>query len=176
MPSPAALYAPPKQRTPPPQPDYTWWNHFDQHRDLWMAEQVYSWTCSICAATWALQATGLNPNAAREQVAYELGYPSCVNASVGLANTDCMVDLFEGYGVPSSREWVDWDRAYEICSTTTGCLNSTRWYHFVAIRGVRNGNLWVANSAPGYQGIWDDVTPSQFAAWAGSWQVVFLER
>ena len=173
--SPSALFAPPRLLQPPaPQP--TWWDTFQTNRAMPMPPQVYSWTCSICAANWVLEATGLDPTASREQTAYALGYPTCVNPSVGLADTTCMVHLFESYGVTAFQEWVSWDRAYAICEQTTGVLNSTRWYHFVAIRGVRNGNLWVANSAPGYQGIWDDVSPAQFAAWAGSWQVVRLER
>jgi len=167
--NPAALYAPPRPAQGPPE---TWWDRFDPEYP--MARQSQEWTCSICAATWVLQATGINPDATREQVAYDLGYPTCVNPAVGLADTNCMVDLFESYGLDATREWVNWDRALEICAQTTGVLNSTRWYHFVAIRGVRNGNLWVANSAPGYQGIWDEVTPAQFQAWAGSWQTVWL--
>lgn len=174
MPSPAGLYAPPAIH-PIPQPS-TWWDYFDAHRDLYMAPQQYSWTCSICASTWVLQATGLDPNAARESVAYQLGYPTCVNPAVGLADTNCVVNLFESYGVPAEREWIDWNRALEICTTTTGVLNSTRWYHFVAIRGVRNGNLWIANSAEGYQGIYDEISFGQFQAWAGSWQTVWLQR
>ena len=172
--SPASLYAPP-HLTHAPQP-VGWWEYFDAHRDLYMPPQVYSWTCSICASTWVLQATGLHPDAAREAIAGQIGYPNCVNEAVGLADTQCLVSLFEDYGVGAEREWLDWDRAYEIASTTTGCLNSTRWYHFVAIRGVRDGNLWIANSAPGYMGIYDDVTPAQFNAWAGSWQAVWLQR
>jgi hypothetical protein len=139
-----------------------------------MPPQAYSWTCSICAATWVLQATGLSPDQARESTAYELGYPSCVNPDVGLVNTQCIVGLFNNYGVEAVQEWVDWSRALELCKTTTGVLNSTRWYHFVGIRGTHNDQLWISNSAPGYDGIWDTISRAQFEAWAGSWQIVWL--
>lgn len=173
MTSPAALYVP-RHAPLPPQPE-TWWDYFNQHRWLHMAPQVYSWTCSICAATWVLQATGLDPSAAREQVAAEIGYPDCVNPSVGLADTQCLINLFSRYGVSALREWITWDRALDICASTTGVLNSTSWYHFVAIRGIASdGQLWIANSAPGYRGIWDTVSYGQFQQWAGSWQAVYL--
>jgi hypothetical protein len=173
MTSPAALFAPPKLLIPPA-PPASWWDVFDP--TFPMVPQSYPWTCSICATTWVLNATSIEPDATREQVAYELGYPSCVNPAVGLASTQCVVDCFQAHGVGAHQEWVDWNRAYDLCSQTTGVLNSTHWYHFVGIRGVRDGNLWVANSAPGYDGIWDDVTPGQFQAWAGSWQIVWLSH
>jgi hypothetical protein len=85
--------------------------------------------------------------------------------------------VFESYGVEAKQEWIDWSRALELCSTTTGVLNSTAWYHFVAIRGVTDdGQLWIANSAPGYDGIFDTISESQFQMWAGTWQAVTLVR
>jgi hypothetical protein len=168
----AALYAPPLLREKPA--PVAWWDYFDAHRDLHMAPQVYQWTCSICASTWVLQATGDAPNRAREATAMELG-PQCVNPAVGLTSTQCLADMFSAHGFVPHIEWVDFERAQQLCSQTTGCLNSTRWYHFVGVRGTRAGNLWVANSAPGYDGIYDDITPAQFNAWAGSWQIVWLE-
>jgi len=175
--SPAALFAPVRPIEPPPSPILaTWWDYFDQHREHDMAGQVYSWTCSVCAATWVLQATGVYPDASREAIAYEIGYPNCVNAAYGLMDANCLVDMFARYGLHANVEWVDWERAVELCEYTTGCLNSTRWYHFVAVRGTRNDNLWVANSAPGYQGIWDDISYDTFQAWAGSWKFIWLER
>jgi hypothetical protein len=141
-----------------------------------MAPQVYSWTCSICAATWVLQATGDSPERAREATAMELG-PNCVNPAVGLTSTQCLADMFAAHGFVPHIEWLDWNRAIDLCRQTTGCLNSTRWYHFVGVRGLYGSNtLWVANSAPGYQNIWDQVAYGQFQQWAGSWQMVWLER
>jgi hypothetical protein len=174
--SPAALFAPPHVRHHQVPEPAGWWPYFDAHRDLAMAPQDYQWTCSIAASTWVLQATGLDPTADRVAVGYDIGYPSCVNEAVGLVNTQCLINLFADYGVVARQQWVDWPTAYARCAETTGVLNSTRWYHFVGIRGTRAGNLHVANSAPGYGGIWDDITPAQFEAWAGSWQIVWLER
>lgn len=156
-------------------PSSTWWNNFDTHRELDMPPQSLPWTCSACAVDWVLRASGLNPDSNREWVVGELGYPQCINADVGLADTQCAVNLLSRYA-EARQEWVGWDRACELCNETTGLLNSTTWQHFVAIRGTREGGLWVANSAPGYRGITDTIDAGQFAAWAGSWQIVWLER
>jgi len=177
----AALFYPPRLVRPPePEPEppsESWWDYFQQHRDLYMAPQVYSWTCSIAATTWVLQATGLDPTAARESVAYEIGYPDCVNPDVGLEDTACVERVFQNYGVGAYTLWPGWDQAVELIRSTTGLLNSTRWYHFVGIRGLTDdGQIWVANSASGYQGIYSTVSRGQWEAWAGSWKVTLLER
>ena len=141
-----------------------------------MASQQAGWTCSVCATDWVLRATGLDPDSDRIKVGLNIGYPQCVNAAVGLADTQCVVDLLSSYGPEAVQAWVDFDQAYELCGSTTGVLNSTRWYHFVGIRGVSNGQLWIANSAEGYQGIYSTISRQQWDAWAGSWQIVYLRR
>jgi hypothetical protein len=138
-----------------------------------MPPQVYNWTCSICATDWVLRATGLDPYSAREKVAVQIGYPSCVDEYSGLKNTQCLIPVFSDYGVEAVQEWVDWDRALEVCGTTTGVLNGLGWYHFVGISGASEDLLWIANSARGYQGVYDTISRAQFDQ-LGPWQVVRL--
>jgi hypothetical protein len=183
MASPAIFMPPGYEKQPeivlpePITPGPTGWHaYFDAHRDLYMAPQVYDWTCSVCATTWVLQATGLDIHAAREAVAYEIGYPQCVNPEWGLMDTNCVERVFRHYGVECNTFWPSFDQMYELAQETTGVLNSTRWYHFAAVRGVSGGSIWVANSAQGYKGIFELVTPGQWAAWSGSWKAVVLER
>jgi len=171
----AGIWAPVRHVAPPHPVPEDWWSYFNAHRDTYMAPQSYDWTCSICATDWVLRATGLDPWSTREATAYEIGYPDCVNPAIGLANSQCVVEALSQYGPQAHQEWVSWERAYQLCEETTGVLNSTAWYHFVGIRGVRGGNLWVANSAPGYRGIYDDVSRAQFNS-LPPWQVVVLDR
>jgi len=166
------IYAPQPE---PITPVLGWYDYFDRHRDLWMAPQVYDWTCSVCATTWVLQATGLDVNAARESVAYDIGYPQCVNPDYGLMDTNCVERVFRSYHVGASTLWPSFDQMYELAQHTTGVLNSTRWYHFVAVRGIDGPNIWIANSAQGYKGIYELVSRGQWDAWAGSWKTVLLE-
>ncbi|HEY1292967.1 MAG TPA: hypothetical protein VGJ60_07810 [Chloroflexota bacterium] len=152
-----------------------WYDYFDRHRDLYMAPQVYDWTCSVASTTWVLQASGLDVNAARESVAYAIGYPQCVNPQYGLMDTNCVERVFRSYGVECRTLWPNFDQMYELAERTTGLLNSTRWYHFVGIRGVSGSSIWVANSAVGYKGIGELVSRGQWDAWANSWKCVVLE-
>jgi hypothetical protein len=139
-----------------------------------MEPQARSWTCSICACDWLIRATGLNPYSTREQVAYQIGYPSCVDEWSGLKDTQCLVRCLEAYGVSVAQEWVSWSRALELASSTACILNSTSWYHFVGVRGLTDwGGLWLANSAMGYAGIFDTLAADQWAALPG-WQMVYL--
>jgi hypothetical protein len=141
-----------------------------------MEPQQRSWTCSICAYDWLLRASGLDPWSDRIKAAYEIGYPSCVDEWSGLKDTYCLVNALEDHGVVAVQEWVDWPRAYELAGSTAAILNSTSWFHFVAVRGQTTwGGLWIANSAMGYGGIADTIDAAQ---WAGKppWQMVYLVR
>lgn len=142
-----------------------------------MPAQAYEWTCSVCACTWVLGATGSVDSgdvyADRLQVGQAMGYPSCVNETYGCMSAQCIVDLFARFGLDSSQAWVTFDQAYAIASHTTGAINPTGQYHYMAIRGVTSSAIWVANSAPGYRGVWDTLDRAQFTA-LGPVQVIAL--
>jgi hypothetical protein len=138
-----------------------------------MPPQARSWTCSICSTDWVLRASGLNPYSTREQVAYQIGYPDCVDEWSGLKDTMCLLPVFEAYGVDAVQEWVDWERLVEVASSTTGVLNGLGWYHFVGIRGFADGVVAIANSAEGYDGVYSTLNEQQFYA-LGPFQVVRL--
>lgn len=142
-----------------------------------MEPQARGWTCSVCSTDWTLRATGLDPNSDRIEVAFEIGYPHCVNAAVGLTSTQCIGDVFQSHGVDAVQAWVDFDQAYEVCAASAGVINGLGMYHFMAIRGVQNGRLWVANSAVGYRGVAETIDRNQFDNQGlGPWQVVYLRR
>jgi hypothetical protein len=144
-----------------------------------MQGQAYEWTCSVCASTWVLQSTGrLDPSADQYQTRYEvgvnMGYPNCVNEVYGSMSAQCLVDLFALYGFKSRQAWVNFDQAYAIANATTGLINPTGMYHYMAVRGISGSSIWVANSAPGYRGIYDYMSRSEFNA-LGPVQMVYLE-
>lgn len=156
-----------------PAPEETWWDTYQANRELYMAPQQRSWTCSICSTDWLLRATGLNPYSTREGIAQEFG--PCVDEFSGLKDTNCMVRVLESYGVQALIEWVDWRRAMEIASTTAFIVNSGGMYHFMGGRGVLGNGLWVANSAAGYKNVYDSVSRAQFDALT-PWKFVYLVR
>ena len=113
----------------------------------------------------------------REEAAHIIGYPNCVNETYGLMSADCLIEAFKQMGYVARQAWVTFDQAYSIMSHTTGCINPVGMYHFMSIRGVDGndiGTLWVANSAPGYRGVWDNLTREQFNA-LGPVQIIYLE-
>jgi len=182
----AGLFAPVDFHThgpvlPPVQPTDAWYQVFDANRDYPMPPQLRDWTCSICSVDWVALATGLDPTSSREKVGVAMARDrvlgECVNSSVGLLDAACAGRYMQGWGIQTQHEWITWERAVEICGSTTGILNSLRWQHYVAIRGMTSdGQLWIANSALGWMNIYSTISQWQFNQWAGTWQTVFLSR
>ena len=141
-----------------------------------MAAQVYNWTCSIASFTWVINATGIDPELTRDQALELIGYPHCVNETYGLMDTNCLIQAYRYYDLEAKQAWVTFDRAYAIMAHTTGQINPLGMYHFMAMRGTdiqEIGDLWVANSAPGYHGVYDVLDRNQFNS-LGPVQVVYL--
>ena len=126
---------------------------------------------------WVIQATQIDPELTYDEALNLIGYPNCVNPTYGLMSAQCMIDAFAKLDLPSIQKWVTYDEAYAICRTNTGVINPVGMYHFMAIRGidgVAGGELWVANSAPGYCGIWDSISRNSFNQ-LGPVQLIYLE-
>lgn len=144
------MFVPPA-RLPVVQPSPTW------DASLPMAPQIAEWTCSACALDWVLRATGLDPTSTRDQVVYAIGYPQNINETYGLmdASGSALRAVYESYGQSTAQAWLGFDALYELARGTTGQISGTAWYHWVALRGVQGGAIWIANSAPGYMGVYD---------------------
>ena len=137
-----------------------------------MDRQYYSWTCSVCSVTWTLNAMGMME--AREDVGLIMGYPDCVNETYGSMSAQCIIDTYKAYGFLAKQAWVTYEQAYSIVGKYTGCINPIGMQHYMAIRGQNNPNIWVANSAPGYRGIYNDLDRDSFNA-LGPVQVIYIE-
>jgi len=144
-----------------------------------MPGQLYDWTCSACSLEWVKRATGLitasDIYTSRESTVYEIGYPQNINPQYGLMNADgsALRAVLQTYGVSTDQGWLDFDTTYALAQDGTGMMSGAAWYHWVSIRGVQGNTLWVANSAPGYKGIWDNVSRDDFAR-LGGFSVVWL--
>jgi len=131
--------------------------------------QLYSWTCSVCASDWLLRAMGAgfaeDVYASREQTGEAIGYPENVNPTWGLTDgsgAQLQRVLQEQAGLETAHAYLSFDQAYAVYSVTPGCFSGGAWYHWVGVRGVSGPNLWIANSAPGYDGVWDVLTRDDF--------------
>jgi len=149
--------------------------------DPWASQpgQLYDWTCSACSLNWLMRATGLITTddiyGSRESTVYEIGYTQNINPQVGLTNADgsALRAVLNNYGQGSQQSWLDFDTTYAIAQDGPGMCSGAKWYHWVGIRGVSGNALWVANSAPGYKGVYDTLTREQFNA-LGGFSVVWL--
>src|SRR5215472_8279215 len=132
-----------------------------------MPGQAYSWTCSVCSTTWVLQATDTAYQSsdiydARYAVGEEMGYPSCVNPTYGCMSPQCVIDELARHGLIAHQVWCTFDEAYSIARQYTGTINPQGMYHFMGLRGTSGSDIWVANSAQGYDGVWDLLTRERF--------------
>jgi len=106
---------------------------------------------------------------------YEIGYTQNINPTWGLmdASGSALMAVLNDYGQESGQGWLDFDQAYAIAASGPGMMSGAAWYHWVGIRGVHGSNIWVANSAEGYKGIYDEVSRSDFGR-LGPFSVVYL--
>lgn len=151
--------------------------------DPWasMPGQLYDWTCSACSTEWTERALGFERSADiyanREAVVSAIGYDYNINASVGLVDgsgTQLRRVLKEQTGRDSEQSFgLDFDTVYSIASSTAGLMSGAAWYHWVALRGVQGDTIWIANSAPGYKSVWDNLSRSDFSR-LGPFSVVWL--
>jgi hypothetical protein len=113
--------------------------------------------------------------ASRESTVYEIGYPANINPTYGLMDASgwALREVLLNYGVDTEQAWLDFDTAYAIAAETPGMMSGAAWYHWVGIRGVDAGCIWVANSAEGYKNVFSHVSREQFAA-LGGFSVVWL--
>lgn len=111
----------------------------------------------------------------RESTVYEIGYPQNINPQYGLMNADgsALRAVLQTYGQDSDQGWLDFDTTYALAEEGPGLCSGAKWYHWVGIRGVQGSNLWVANSAPGYKGIYDTLSREDFNR-LGGFSVVWL--
>ena len=147
---------------PPAQPAHL--AQFDAETD--MPRQATSWTCSACSLSWVLRALRLRPDCNESSAADLIGQPHNINATYGLMDGSGaqLRRVLAEHGVNTSQCWLSFDQAYTIYATTPGCMSGGAWYHWVAVRGVSGADLRIANSAPGYKGVYSTLTREQFNA------------
>jgi hypothetical protein len=73
--------------------------------------------------------------------------------------------------VPESVWALNFDHLYELATTRAPLqLSGAAFYHHVAVRGVQGDRIWIANSAPGYRGVFETLDRTQYAK-LGNWRV-----
>jgi hypothetical protein len=140
-----------------------------------MEPQLTDWTCSACSLDWVLAATGTR-GSDRYLTTLEIGYTENINPTYGLMDGSgwALRDvLLRNYARDTEQGYLSFDETYALAQGTTGMMSGAAWYHWVGIRGVEGSNLLVANSAPGYKGIYNHLSRSDFER-LGGFSVVWL--
>jgi len=140
-----------------------------------MAPQYYDWTCSACSLDWVKVARGLAPVSDRYKTTMEIGYTANISPAVGLhdASGAALRAVLRDYGQESEQGWLGFDDVYQLVQGTTGMMSGAAWYHWVGLRGIYGNSIRVANSAPGYKGIYDVLSRGDFER-LGGFSVVWL--
>jgi hypothetical protein len=140
-----------------------------------MEPQLLDWTCAACSLDWLKVATGMEAASDRYTTTMQIGYTENINPTYGLMDGSGaeLQRVLGEYGQDSAQGWLDYDSVYALARETPGMLSGANWYHWVALRGVQGTNLWVANSAQGYKGIYDILSRSDFER-LGGFSVVWL--
>jgi hypothetical protein len=97
----------------------------------------------------------------REAVTYAIGYPNNISPALGLhdgSGTHLQRVLREHAGLETEQARFSFDEAHAFYSAGLGLGSGQEYYHWVAFRGVAGANLWISNSAPGYRGIYDQLS------------------
>jgi hypothetical protein len=151
--------------------------------DPWtsMPGQIYDWTCSACSTEFVERAVGVSRGNDvynnREEVVYAIGYPDNVNGTYGLmdaSGAQLQRVLYEQTGQNSQQDYLSFDEVYALgAGGTPALMSGAQWYHWVALRGVQGDQLWIANSAPGYKGVYDHLSRADFNR-LGGFSVVWL--
>lgn len=146
-----------------------------------MPGQLYDWTCSACSLEWIKRAIGLVTTddiyGNRETTVYEIGYPNNINSTYGLMDGSGaqLARVLEDYGQDTMQSYgLSFDDVYLLAQDgTPAMMSGAAWYHWVGVRGVEGNTLWIANSAPGYKGVWDNLSREDFNR-LGGFSVVWL--
>lgn len=167
--SPALMEPFPSDPHPEPEVEYDPWTP--------AVIQTADWTCSCASSAWLLNSLGdtINNRPWNEwdvvTALREATYPGAVDPAYGLARAD-MYDLevmFNALGYDVRRrqyltreDILAWAGQYPLQ------INGARWYHHSGARTLGSGVIELANPAPSWKGVGQQLSADEVAAW-GSW-------
>lgn len=159
--------APDPEPEPAPEPGPPVGDHVGTYDPSYPAViQTSNWTCSAASAAWLFGAIGYP--VPTEYVVAELG--ADINPDVGLTQGDGtgLVALFERHNLVAKKAWLGFDAVCELARTVPVLIGGSRWNHWSGVRGVTpDGALGLANPAPEWQGVGQEMTRAEFDRWGG---------
>lgn len=140
-----------------------------------MPVQSASWTCSACSLAWIIRATGANENYWEWDAVNDIGTPQNINSTYGLMDSSgsALRTVLRKYGFATDQGWLTYQQVFSLAGNYVICMSGGAWYHWVSVRGRNGANLWIANSAPGYKGVYDILSETDFQR-LGPFSVVWV--
>lgn len=133
------------------------------------ARQAEDWTCAVHTATWMLQATG--HDVSFSEVKSHMLSTGRVTSAYGLSDANgpglaqTLRDFADGAPEIQNRGIVSFNDVAARAGHMAVGIGGRSWYHWSAVRGYDEGRdvLLLANSANGWQGVYQEMTRGQFA-------------
>lgn len=119
--------------------------------------QQDDWTCSACSLAWLNRAMGIqHATDERSSVDY-IGNPDHINATYGLMDGSGgrLVQCLREQGVAAVNGWWTFEQVAQLAQHMGLLAGGVSWYHWIGIRSYNGSELAIANSAPGWMGIYD---------------------
>ena len=175
----------PTSWTPTPQPPYPDVPPQPQNDyDPWTPAviQTADWTCSCASSAWVLNSLS-DDTLGRPWNEWDVvdalraaTYPGAVDPAYGLARAD-MYDLqvmFETLGYTVQRkQHLSVDDVVGVAGIYPLQVNGARWYHHSGARALGPGVLYLANPAPNWKGVGQEMDAYEASTW-GSWNGMWV--
>jgi hypothetical protein len=135
--------------------------------------QTGDWQCSACSVAWMLCSVGRRVS--QEEVCQLLG-PSRISPEQGLLDGSGagLVAFLGELGFQARAAWLDFDAVLERAGRQPLAIGGSAWYHWSAVRGRDGDVLLLANPAPTWRGVGEEMTREEFRQ-QGPFAVVWIE-
>lgn len=145
---------------------------YEYNPDEPILPQRKDWDCSAAATAWMGRALGWGW--AELDVAWAFQEAGIATPQLGLLDGTGagIVRWLSMQPLPATNQRTSWS---QLASRDWSCpliMGSSSWYHWIGVRGFdQDGNLMLANSAPGWAGIYQSLTQARFSQFGDFWSV-----
>jgi len=135
--------------------------------------QTWDWDCSAAATAWMGRSLGWGW--VESDVAFEFVRAGIATPQLGLLD-GTGAGIVRWLALQPFEAWTQrlaYSDVLEITQNRPLIMGSTRWYHWCGVRSVgSDGTIQLANSAPGWAGIFGTMSEAQFAAFGDFYAVI----
>lgn len=126
--------------------------------------QTRDWTCSACSLAWLNRALSIDHATDEWSAVDYIGEPANINSTYGLmdGSGQRLVECLTEQGAPAWNGWFTFETTYRLADSMPLLIGGVAWNHWVGVRLAQDGALLLANSAPGWGGVTDQLWVDDF--------------